>query len=240
MLFILFGDVIKNIRKNNGLTQEKFSEEIYCSTQSLSNWERNISIPSINTLNIISKKFNVPINYMFNNEELNIEDYIFNLCKEFLKNNIVPKVEDIEKNVIFNKSIIKRYFYSNSDLIIFIIKYFDNNIKKTLLKNIVSYHNIISVFVDDCLPLIIKNKDFLKPLYNDKYSVGIVENYLKDEYYKILKKSIGNENELKIRLIISNILEIINAALTYYGDYSKAHLKQICKNIFEQYKILYD
>lgn len=236
MLFILFGDIIKNIRNNNGLTQEQFSELIYCSVQSLSNWERNISIPSINTFNIISKKFNVPIDYMFNNEELDTEKYIFNLCKKFLENKIVPKTEDIKKNIIFNESIVDSYFNSDSELIIFIIEHFDKNIKNKLLLNIKSYNSILTSFIDNGLPLIIKNKPFLKPLYLNKYSNGIIGFYLKDSYYNYLSQFLGDSNELTIRLLISDILEIINASLTYYDNYSIIEIKSICKQIFSNYR----
>ena len=77
------GERIILIRKENGLSQDAFGTMINVSRQSISKWEANISIPEVDKLIEISKKFNVSIEWLigikenrnnqndFNEEQLN-------------------------------------------------------------------------------------------------------------------------------------------------------------------------
>lgn len=56
---ILIGRKVKEIRKNNNITQETFSEVIGIETSSLSNIETGKSFPSMQTVLNIIEKFNV-------------------------------------------------------------------------------------------------------------------------------------------------------------------------------------
>jgi transcriptional regulator with XRE-family HTH domain len=67
-----FGEKIKSIRTNMGLTQEKFSRKIGVSQQTLSDWERGRSLPSFATLSLLSVKLEVNINF-FKEEITDIE-----------------------------------------------------------------------------------------------------------------------------------------------------------------------
>ena len=48
------GNVIKNIRKENNLTQSEFASILWVSSQAVSKWENGVSIPDISTLKEIS------------------------------------------------------------------------------------------------------------------------------------------------------------------------------------------
>ena len=55
-------NIIKKVRKDNNLTQEKFANSLNVTYQAVSKWETGKSIPDISTLQLISKKYNVDIN----------------------------------------------------------------------------------------------------------------------------------------------------------------------------------
>lgn len=55
------GLFIKNIRKQNGLTQKQFAEKLGVTYQAVSKWENGINLPEISILKQISKEFNVSI-----------------------------------------------------------------------------------------------------------------------------------------------------------------------------------
>lgn len=55
----LINNGIKNLRKNNGLTQEEFAEKIDISIQGLSNIERNRYQPTAETIDKICNVFKI-------------------------------------------------------------------------------------------------------------------------------------------------------------------------------------
>ncbi|TMT01749.1 helix-turn-helix transcriptional regulator [Apilactobacillus kunkeei] len=136
VIYISIGINIKNIRKNNNLTQEEMSEEIYCSVQALSKFERGLSIPDVNILKTISEKFNVDLNkIIYDENSFDIEEEIFNLCIKMLSNNEIPSIEKISYKTTVSIKRIKRLFKNdNNNLILFIIKSIDVSIKEELSK----------------------------------------------------------------------------------------------------------
>ena len=59
-------DSIIALRKKNGLSQEQLAEKIGISRQTVSNWERGIAAPDVETLNLISKLFDEDLSVMIN------------------------------------------------------------------------------------------------------------------------------------------------------------------------------
>ncbi|MBQ6606485.1 MAG: helix-turn-helix transcriptional regulator [Firmicutes bacterium] len=57
-------DAILKIRQDNKLSQEKFAEITGVTRQAVSRWEMGISVPSINTLLLISEKFGISVDAM--------------------------------------------------------------------------------------------------------------------------------------------------------------------------------
>lgn len=55
-------DIIFELRKKNGFTQEALAEKILVSRQAVSRWENGETIPNIDTLKLLSREFNVSIN----------------------------------------------------------------------------------------------------------------------------------------------------------------------------------
>ena len=53
------GENIRHIRKVNNLTQQQFGEVLGFAPRTISDWEINRNEPSIATIKLICKKFNV-------------------------------------------------------------------------------------------------------------------------------------------------------------------------------------
>jgi transcriptional regulator with XRE-family HTH domain len=225
-IFMTIGSNIKNIRKNHNLTQEQFAEEIYCSAQSVSKWERDLITPNLDVIKTISSNFNVSISYILSNDdELNFEKTVLDTSISLLKENIIPSIEMLARCTALSKHSLQTLFKNNNDLIVFIIRKFDANIKKKLILNI-DNNNVIYTFIDNCLPILRMNKDILKPMYSDHNTSAIIIQYLKKTYSQLLKNHLNIHDELKVNIIVSNCIEIINAALTYYSEYSISDIKR--------------
>ena len=60
----MIADKIKNARTIKKLTQEQVAEDLNVSRQTISNRENGVSVPNINTLILISEKFDIPVDEM--------------------------------------------------------------------------------------------------------------------------------------------------------------------------------
>lgn len=63
------GNLIKEIRKKNNLTQAEFAERYGVTYQAVSKWENGKNIPDISILKQMSKDFNIDINDLLDGEE---------------------------------------------------------------------------------------------------------------------------------------------------------------------------
>ena len=69
----MFGDMIKNLRQSRGLNQVQLAVSLNVSKQTVSNWENNNILPSIEMLVKISQFFSVSTDYLL---ELDSRSYI--------------------------------------------------------------------------------------------------------------------------------------------------------------------
>jgi transcriptional regulator with XRE-family HTH domain len=61
---IMFGDIIFALRKSKNLSQVQVAKDLEVSKQTISNWENNNILPSIDMLIRISKYWNVSTDYL--------------------------------------------------------------------------------------------------------------------------------------------------------------------------------
>ncbi len=77
-----FSETIKNIRKENNLSQEQFASKLNVTRQAVSNWENNKNLPDIGMLILISDVFNVSLDQLIKGDtdmaENNITEKIIN------------------------------------------------------------------------------------------------------------------------------------------------------------------
>lgn len=69
----MFGDIIKNLRQSHNLNQVQLADSLNVSKQTVSNWENNNILPSIEMLVKISQFFSVSTDYLL---ELDSRSYI--------------------------------------------------------------------------------------------------------------------------------------------------------------------
>ncbi|MBR4703682.1 MAG: helix-turn-helix domain-containing protein [Oscillospiraceae bacterium] len=55
-------DVIFELRRKSGLSQDELAEKVYVTRQAVSRWENGDTVPNTDTLKLLSKLFNVSIN----------------------------------------------------------------------------------------------------------------------------------------------------------------------------------
>ena len=61
-----FGENLKNVRKQRGITQEDLAETLSVSRQAISKWESDNGYPETEKLLLLSKKLNISLDYLMN------------------------------------------------------------------------------------------------------------------------------------------------------------------------------
>ena len=65
-----FGEKLKKLRTDNGLTQDELAEKIYVTRTAISKWESDRGYPNIDSLKTISKFFSVSIDDLLSSDEV--------------------------------------------------------------------------------------------------------------------------------------------------------------------------
>ena len=65
-----FGEIIKKLRTDKGLTQDVLAEKIYVTRTAISKWESGRGFPNIDSLKAISKYFSVSLDELLSGEEI--------------------------------------------------------------------------------------------------------------------------------------------------------------------------
>lgn len=64
----MIADKIKSIREKEGLTQEELAKELFVSRTAVTKWETGKSLPTIETLRMISEKYGISLDELIHNE----------------------------------------------------------------------------------------------------------------------------------------------------------------------------
>lgn len=95
----LLGRRLREIRKRNGINQEKLAELISVEPATISNIENGKNYPSMSNLENIVKALNTSFLEIFDFEHKDTDENLLNRINEVLKNN-PSKLEDFYKIVI--------------------------------------------------------------------------------------------------------------------------------------------
>lgn len=81
----MFGDKLKELRKNKNMSQEELGELCGVAKNTISNWENNATQPPFDAIIKISKYFEVTTDYLFglNQEDRHNIDKLRMILKEF-------------------------------------------------------------------------------------------------------------------------------------------------------------
>ena len=69
-----FGEKIQKLRREAGLSQESFAEQLGVSRQAVSKWETDRGYPETEKMIRISKLFHVTLDYLLDDENAPAED----------------------------------------------------------------------------------------------------------------------------------------------------------------------
>jgi transcriptional regulator with XRE-family HTH domain len=69
-----FGQRLRQIRENKGITQKELAEKLNVTFQTISKWENSVTEPDISTIKEIAKLLNCSIEQLFNDSEEIKED----------------------------------------------------------------------------------------------------------------------------------------------------------------------
>ena len=78
------GAFLAELRKEKNLTQDELGEQIGVTNKTVSRWENGNYLPPVETLQILSKFYDVSINEILNGERINDSDYK-NISEENVK-----------------------------------------------------------------------------------------------------------------------------------------------------------
>ena len=82
---------VLKIRQDNKLSQEQFAEMVGVTRQAVSRWEMGVSVPNIDTLILISEKFDIPVDEMLKSGDV----------VEKIDNNKTPFKKDRNYSIVF-------------------------------------------------------------------------------------------------------------------------------------------
>ena len=81
-----FGEKLKKLRTDNGLTQDELAKYLYVSRTAISKWESGRGYPSIDSLKAIAKFFSVTVDKLLSSEQiLSIAEEDGKKCRAHLK-----------------------------------------------------------------------------------------------------------------------------------------------------------
>lgn len=92
----MFGDVIHNLRKSRNFSQVEIAKRLGVTKQTVSNWENNNILPSIDMLVKVSKLFSVSTDYLLELEDRSFLE-VSGLTLEELSH-VQTIINDIRKN----------------------------------------------------------------------------------------------------------------------------------------------
>ena len=68
------GEIIRDLRKKEQVTQEKLAEYLGVSFQSISRWENGLAYPDVTLIPAIARYFNVSTDILFDMEQENLSE----------------------------------------------------------------------------------------------------------------------------------------------------------------------
>ncbi|MBR3038017.1 MAG: helix-turn-helix domain-containing protein, partial [Clostridia bacterium] len=105
-------DVIFELRTKNGLSQDELAEKVFVTRQAVSRWEKGETVPSTETLKLLSKLFNVSINTLLGSPQ----KLICQCCGMPLQDEIIGKDKDGTPNENYCKWCYADGTYTYSDM----------------------------------------------------------------------------------------------------------------------------
>lgn len=88
------GCFLKQLRKENGMTQEQLGEKVGVSNKTISRWETGNYMPPVECLNILSELYHISINEILAGTRVSSEQFT-----EIAEKNITTTLKEMEKEI---------------------------------------------------------------------------------------------------------------------------------------------
>ncbi len=220
-------EILKQLRKNKGFTQEDIATELGVSFQAVSRWENGLSYPDIELIPQIAALFDVNINTLFgmdeNGEELKIEKY---KREESL-------LENVEEKIALTKQYIEQ-LPSNAYLKQRLLCLYGSNGLRFTENKLNEMRKLCQYVIDHT-----SEDDFLR--YNSLNKMISVEDEENLEIWlsQLDRKSrISSREALQNRYFYRNEVEKYNKSIQddIYGSLKDVFLRDFCKRDEKNYK----
>ncbi len=94
-----FADKLYSLRTQGGYSQEALAEKVNVSRQAISKWELGLTLPDTDKIVVLSKVFDVTIDYLLKDEiKVNKDESLDRLVLKFLGS--AQDMEDISKELV--------------------------------------------------------------------------------------------------------------------------------------------
>lgn len=158
-----FGNFIKELRKERGLTQKELGEKLNITDKAISKWERGLSFPDITMLNILTEFFEVDVSELLNGErgiktDIKLEKVIEEAIEKYknLEEKRQQKIKKVKKKIGIISVIILIFSLLVQGAYIFVLKKHDFEYVMDILEYIINELIIVSATIS--IVLLIKNK----------------------------------------------------------------------------------
>ena len=158
-----FGNFIKELRKEKGLTQKELGEKLNITDKAISKWERGLSFPDITMLNILTDFFEVDVSELLNGErgiktDIKLEKVIEEAIEKYknLEEKRQQKIKKVKKTIGIISVIILIFSLLVQGAYIFVLKKHDFEYVIDILEYIINELTIVSATIS--IVLLIKNK----------------------------------------------------------------------------------
>lgn len=125
---IMISEVLKNLRKSKGTSQEVLAEAMGISVQAVSKWENNLSYPDIELLPQIADYYDVTIDYLLTGNEQTVKCEKKEIVKDIIPNHDVPNDNVLRIVQYKGNQLLSKNIYDPNTRIMLEIK--DNNISQ--------------------------------------------------------------------------------------------------------------
>ncbi len=195
----LLGKQIAKLRKEQNMTQKDLASQLHMSFQAISKWERGVSLPDVEMLELLSKKLNTSLWSILyqSNSTMTIEELI-----EDLNTNKISKHNYINIAVLVQSELLNDRFLS---------KVLINEVKETLLyvinhidyfkdlKTIKAAHEIVKVYSSNIDDSFLQFKQETINGINHLYLISDIE-YDNVVLYKLITKKIEASKDTVITI----------------------------------------
>lgn len=110
-----FSEKLKMLREKHGYTQQRLADALHVTKNSISHYERNISLPDLNILCAIADIFDVSLDYLLGRSDFDLPNHL--LKKKIGKNISVGKLLESIVRLDNNHSadLVKMLYYIEAD-----------------------------------------------------------------------------------------------------------------------------